>query len=81
MIKLAGLKPTLDSVIKKLGSIGHDKYSERSVPSREIIGDKAFFDFPGFNDNKREEFNIANSFFLQRIFEVYQKVKIILVVD
>lgn len=81
MIKLTGLKPTLDSVIKKLGSIGHNKCSECWVPSKEIIGDRVFFDCPGFNDNKGEEYNIANSFFIQRIFEIYQQVKIILVVD
>lgn len=41
----------------------------------------AFYDCPGFKDNKGEEFEISNSFFVQRLLDIYQKVKIVLVVD
>jgi hypothetical protein len=41
----------------------------------------AFYDCPGFKDNKGEVFEISNSFFVQRLLDLYQKVKIVLVVD
>lgn len=41
----------------------------------------AFYDCPGFKDNKSEEQDIANSFYVQRLLDVYPKVKIVLVVD
>lgn len=41
----------------------------------------AFYDCPGFKDNKGEEFEISNSFFIQRLLDIYKKVKIVLIVD
>lgn len=53
-VKSEGLKPKLvcegPSVIK----IGHEKYSETSIPTRAIIENLAFYDCPGFRDNKGE---------------------------
>jgi hypothetical protein len=41
----------------------------------------AFFDCPGFKDNKGEEYEISNSFFVQRLLDVYKNVKLVLIVD
>ena len=41
----------------------------------------AFYDCPGFKDNKCEEQDIANSFYVQRLLNLYPHVKIVLVVD
>ena len=41
----------------------------------------AFYDCPGFKDNKGEEYEISNSFFVQRLLDIYDKVKLVLVVD
>ena len=41
----------------------------------------AVFDCPGFNDNKGEEFELANSFFLQRLFQIYNRIKIVIIID
>ena len=41
----------------------------------------AFYDCPGFKDNKGEEYEISNSFFVQRLLDIYQRVKIVLIVD
>lgn len=50
-IRYDGLKPTLDcptDIIK----IGHNKYSETSIPNKLVIDHLAFYDCPGFKDNK-----------------------------
>lgn len=41
----------------------------------------AFYDCPGFKDNKGEEYEISNSFFVQRLLDIYQNVKIVLIID
>ena len=41
----------------------------------------AFYDCPGFKDNKGEEYEISNSFFVQRLLDIYAKVKLVLIVD
>lgn len=41
----------------------------------------AFYDCPGFKDNKGEEYEISNSFFVQRLLDLYKNVKLVLVVD
>ena len=46
-----------------------------------IIDNTVFFDCPGFKDNKGEEFDISNSFFIQRLLDIYHKCKILLVID
>lgn len=61
--------------------IGHEKYSETSIPTRAIIQNMAFYDCPGFRDNKGEEYEISNSFFVQRLLDIYDKVKIVLMID
>ena len=61
--------------------IGHEKYSETSIPNKLVIDNIAFYDCPGFKDNKGEEYEISNSFFVQRLLDIYSKVKIVLLVD
>ena len=80
-IRYEGLKPTLDNDGPSKIKIGHEKYSETSVPTRVEIQDMAFYDCPGFKDNQSEEREIANSFFVQRLLDIYQKVKLVLIVD
>ena len=46
-----------------------------------VIDDLAFYDCPGFKDNKGEEYEISNSFFVQRLLDIYPKVKIVLMID
>lgn len=52
IIKFDGLKPTLDTTKKTIIKIGHEKYSETSVPTKVVIEHMAFYDCPGFKDNK-----------------------------
>ena len=61
--------------------IGHQKYSETSVPVRVKFESVAFYDCPGFNDNKSREDEIANSFYYQRLMSLYEKTKLVIVVD
>lgn len=81
VVRFDGLKPILDTAQKTRIKIGHEKYSETSIPTKVVIERMAFYDCPGFKDNKGEEYEISNSFFVQRLLDIYQKVKIVLVVD
>ena len=80
MVRYDGLKPVLDCKDPTI-KIGHEKYSETSVPNKLVIDDLAFYDCPGFKDNKGEEYEISNSFFVQRLLDIYPKVKIVLMID
>ena len=80
-VRYDGLKPTLDCPNNPLIKIGHEKYSETSIPAKVLIDDLAFYDCPGFRDNKGEEYEISNSFFVQRLLDIYPKVKIVLLID
>ena len=81
IIKVHGLNTIIDSDDHDGLKIGHDRFSETRVPSKIIIDDLAYFDCSGFKDNRGEEFEISNSFFVQRLFEMYKKVKILLIID
>jgi GTPase Era involved in 16S rRNA processing len=81
MVRSDGLKPKLITEGASVIKIGHDKYSETSIPNRIYIGELVFYDCPGFRDNKGEEYEISNSFFVQRLLDIYQKVKIVLLID
>lgn len=80
-VRYEGLKPTLDTLGPSNIKIGHQKTSETSVPTRVEIDDLAFYDCPGFKDNQGEEREISNSFFVQRLLDIYQKVKLVLIID
>lgn len=81
IVKMDGLKPVLANAGKSAIKIGHEKFSETSIPTKVIIQGMAFYDCPGFKDNKGEEYEISNSFFVQRLLDIYPKVKIVLVID
>lgn len=57
VVRYDGLKPYLDNAnnSNKI-KIGHEKYSETSVPTKAVIEGMAFYDCPGFKDNKGEEY-------------------------
>ncbi len=80
-VRYDGLKPTLDCPNNPYIKIGHEKYSETSIPNKIVIDGLAFYDCPGFRDNKGEEYEISNSFFVQRLLDIYAKVKIVLMID
>lgn len=75
------MKLVLDAKDSKGVRIGHNRFSETSIPTKLEIDGLAFFDCPGFKDNKGEEFEISNSFFIQRLLDIYKRAKILLVVD
>lgn len=52
VVKYDGLKPTLDNLGQSKIKIGHEKYSETSIPTKVVIDKMAFYDCPGFKDNK-----------------------------
>ncbi len=52
MVRYDGLKPTLDNAGENKIKIGHQKYSETSIPTKVVIQNMAFYDCPGFKDNK-----------------------------
>lgn len=81
IVKYNGMKATIDNSVQSQIKIGHNKYSETSIPTKVVIDNMAFYDCPGFKDNKGEEFEISNSFFVQRLLDIYEKVKIILIID
>lgn len=81
LVKSEGLKVKLITEGASILKIGHEKYSETSIPTRVYIEDLAFYDCPGFRDNKGEEYEISNSFFVQKLLDIYQKVKIVLMID
>ena len=81
VVKYDGLKPYLDNSSNSKIKIGHEKYSQTSIPTKVVIQGMAFYDCPGFKDNKGEEYEISNSFFVQRLLDLYRNVKIVLIVD
>lgn len=80
-VKVHGLNTILDSDDNDGLKIGHDRFSETRVPTKIMIDNMVFFDCSGFKDNRGEEFEISNSFFVQRLFNIYSKIKILLIVD
>ena len=52
VVRYDGLKPTLDNTGKDPIKIGHEKYSETSIPTKVVIDGRAWYDCPGFKDNK-----------------------------
>ena len=51
-VRYEGLKPVLDCPNGNAIKIGHEKYSETSIPNKVVIENLAFYDCPGFKDNK-----------------------------
>lgn len=80
-IKIHGLNTILDAEEGDGLKIGHDRFSETRVPQKIIIDNMVFFDCSGFKDNRGEEYEISNSFFVKRLFDIYSNIKILLIVD
>lgn len=54
VVKFDSLKATLDTTKMNRIKIGHNKFSETSIPTKVVIEHMAFYDCPGFKDNKGE---------------------------
>ena len=80
-VEMRGLKYCLVACESNKIKIGHQKYSETSLPNEVVIGNQVFYDCPGFNDNTGEEKDITNSFYLQRIVSLYPRTKFVIVID
>lgn len=57
VVKHNGLNTVIDSLDNTSTlKIGHDKFSETSIPTKVVIGNLDFFDCSGFKDNRGDEF-------------------------
>jgi ABC-type nitrate/sulfonate/bicarbonate transport system ATPase subunit len=57
VVKHNGLNTVIDSVDSSSTlKIGHEKYSQTSIPTKVVIGNSDFFDCSGFRDNRGDEF-------------------------
>lgn len=62
-------------------TIGNQHQSETSIPHAWIYnGNTAYWDCPGFDDNRGIEYEITNAFLFKKLFEAHQTCKIIIVV-
>lgn len=66
-------------IIDDSGTIGYDIISKTFLPNLVFHESTKtpFYDMPGFNDNRNESMEIANSFFLQQILSDAETVKIL----
>lgn len=61
-------------------TIGHKKASETIIPGKVKIQDFVLWDCPGFSDIGRNAMqDIANAFYIQRLFETHDELKFLLV--
>jgi Ran GTPase-activating protein (RanGAP) involved in mRNA processing and transport/energy-coupling factor transporter ATP-binding protein EcfA2 len=61
-------------------AIGHKMTSETKIPNKCFAKDLIIWDCPGFNDTDPVQ-EIANSFYIKRLFETTDQLKFVLVVD
>jgi predicted GTPase len=61
--------------------IGDTSISVTTIPQLWVKGENAFWDCPGFEDTKGPIQDIANAFYINRIFENSKEVKILLVIS
>ena len=62
-------------------TIGNHLLSETSVPHAWIYNDTAFWDCPGFDDNRGIEYEISHAFMFKKLFDTYQSCKILIVIS
>ena len=63
-------------------TIGNDNPSETSIPHSWIHnGNTAYWDCPGFNDNRGIEYEITNAFLIKKLFDANKNCKILIVVS
>ncbi|MDD9334877.1 MAG: hypothetical protein PV347_02365 [Rickettsiaceae bacterium] len=60
--------------------IGHKLASETKIPNKCLFKDLTIWDCPGFNDTDPVQ-EIANNFYIKRLFETTNQLKFVLVVD
>ncbi|WP_342278331.1 hypothetical protein [Candidatus Tisiphia endosymbiont of Myopa tessellatipennis] len=60
--------------------IGHKMASETKIPNKCLFKDLTIWDCPGFNDTDPVQ-EIANNFYIKRLFETTDQLKFVLVVD
>ncbi|MDD9334637.1 MAG: hypothetical protein PV347_01075 [Rickettsiaceae bacterium] len=60
--------------------IGHKMASESKIPNKCVAKDTTIWDCPGFNDTELVQ-EIANRFYIKRLFETTEQLKFVLVVD
>ncbi|WP_425364407.1 hypothetical protein [Candidatus Tisiphia endosymbiont of Mystacides longicornis] len=60
--------------------IGHKMSSETKIPNKCLAKDLTIWDCPGFNDTDLVQ-EIANIFYIKRLFEITDQLKFVLVVD
>jgi tetratricopeptide (TPR) repeat protein len=84
--KLQGIKDeeTGDMIIDALQPlkdivIGHKMASETKIPNKCLANGTVIWDCPGFNDTEPDQ-EIANSFYIKRLSETIDQIKLILVV-
>jgi hypothetical protein len=61
--------------------LGHDGDSKTTVPNKIKMGNIVYWDCPGFGDTKGAVQDIANAFYVKRIFDISKQVKIVLVLS
>ena len=63
-------------------TIGNENPSETSVPHSWIYnGNTAYWDCPGFGDNRGIEYEITNAFLIKKLFDVNKTCKILIVIS
>jgi energy-coupling factor transporter ATP-binding protein EcfA2 len=63
-------------------TIGNEHPSETSIPHAWIYNDNtAFWDCPGFDDNRGVEYEITNAFLFKKLFDAHRTCKILIVVS
>lgn len=72
-----------DKHFDKRPMIGHDSDSATIIPNcyEDPNSNKVYWDCPGFKDTRGPEQEIVNSFYIKRLFDSFDKVKIVFVVS
>jgi predicted GTPase len=70
---IEAMQPLTDIVI------GHKLASETKIPNKCFVKDLIIWDCPGFNDTEPVQ-EIANSFYIKRLFETTDQLKFVLVI-
>jgi tetratricopeptide (TPR) repeat protein/predicted GTPase len=68
---------------KKCAQIGMDFSSQTTLPQYYVHDSKGevYYDLPGFKDNRSVEYDIANAFYIERLFKYSNKIKILLTIS
>ena len=64
----------------EIPKIGHNYFSETKIPNKLKVGNVAIWDCPGFSDSAGAVQEIANSFYIRRLFDNTGKLKFVLTI-